>query len=83
MPIPSEYQIKDENDQILIAQSMLLWINSVPGKIGEMQSDFSSFYKYWGNLTAQQKTALKAAIASTLNEARDDLTAIITEINGL
>jgi len=83
MPIPEEYEVRDENGDLLYKESLLIWINSVPSEFHRVYSDLDTFISFWENLTTAQKTGIKSFVVNLLTIQGNKISDIITEINSL
>ena len=69
MPIPSEYP------------DLQTWFNQFVGELGDVNSELYYVQRYWPNLTAQQKTAIKTAVSNKIDDAKTGLDAVQDYIN--
>lgn len=68
MPVPPEYA------------SLYDWYNGVVGNLSDTNKDFEVFRRYWGSLTAQQRTGLKNLLTAKIDDGIASLNDIKTEI---
>jgi hypothetical protein len=72
MPVPTEEQIQD----------FMLRFNKQVGDLSQLNTDLTTFRRWWANLTAAQQTGVKNLTSTKISDAITALTALRTEISG-
>jgi len=62
---------------------LFIWFNDVVGNLSATNNELAVLRKYWPQLTAQQKAAIRTSMQNRISDGSTSLTQISAEIGNL